>query len=158
MLQSLRIRNLALLEEVELEFEAGFTAVTGETGAGKSYLIPALEIPSFLLLLNGYDRLAYPNAEEGGQKVYSSNLSTFRDHLLHGPWVVDQDAFAVNQFGHPYQGSMYYGFARSAGARPSPRRRASRPAISSSTRNATSPGLGRRAWISPRASLLCWPT
>ena len=85
------------------------------TGAGKSYLIPALEIPSFLLLLNGYDRLAYPNAEEGGQKVYSSNLSTFRDHLLHGPWVVDQDAFSVNQFAHPYQGSMYHGFARSAG-------------------------------------------
>ena len=28
MLQSLRIRNLALLEEVELDFEPGFTAVT----------------------------------------------------------------------------------------------------------------------------------
>jgi len=42
MLQSLRIQNLALLEEVELEFEAGFTAVTGETGAGKSILIGAL--------------------------------------------------------------------------------------------------------------------
>ena len=32
MLQSLRIRNLALLDEVELDFESGFTAVTGETG------------------------------------------------------------------------------------------------------------------------------
>lgn len=42
MLQSLRIRNLALLEEVSLEFEAGFTAVTGETGAGKSILLGAL--------------------------------------------------------------------------------------------------------------------
>ena len=30
MLQSLRIKNLALLEEVSLEFEKGFTAVTGE--------------------------------------------------------------------------------------------------------------------------------
>jgi hypothetical protein len=86
-----------------------------ETGAGKSYLIPALEIPAFLLLLNVYDRLAYPNEVEGGKKVYSSNLSTFRDHLVHGPWVVDQDAFAMNQFAHPYQGSMYHGFARSAG-------------------------------------------
>jgi len=44
MLQSLRIQNLALLEEVELEFEAGFTAVTGETGAGKSILIGALSL------------------------------------------------------------------------------------------------------------------
>ncbi|MBI2513044.1 MAG: DNA repair protein RecN [Opitutae bacterium] len=44
MLQSLRIRNLALLEEVELEFESGFTAVTGETGAGKSILLGALSL------------------------------------------------------------------------------------------------------------------
>src|SRR2546425_1473504 len=44
MLQSLRIRNLALLEEVALDFEAGFTAVTGETGAGKSVLLGALSL------------------------------------------------------------------------------------------------------------------
>lgn len=42
MLQTLRIRNLALLEEVSLEFETGFTVVTGETGAGKSILLGAL--------------------------------------------------------------------------------------------------------------------
>ncbi|HND61799.1 MAG TPA: DNA repair protein RecN [Opitutaceae bacterium] len=44
MLQSLRIKNLALLEEVSLDFEAGFTAVTGETGAGKSILLGALSL------------------------------------------------------------------------------------------------------------------
>ena len=44
MLQSLRIRNLALLDEVALEFETGFTAVTGETGAGKSILLGALSL------------------------------------------------------------------------------------------------------------------
>ena len=44
MLQSLRIRNLALLEAVELEFTSGFTAVTGETGAGKSILLGALSL------------------------------------------------------------------------------------------------------------------
>ena len=44
MLQSLRIRNLALLDEVELDFESGFTAVTGETGAGKSILLGALAL------------------------------------------------------------------------------------------------------------------
>ncbi|MDB6126904.1 MAG: repair protein RecN [Verrucomicrobia bacterium] len=44
MLQSLRIKNLALLEEVALDFEAGFTAVTGETGAGKSILLGALTL------------------------------------------------------------------------------------------------------------------
>jgi DNA repair protein RecN (Recombination protein N) len=44
MLQSLRIRNLALLEEVTLDFDRGFTAVTGETGAGKSILLGALSL------------------------------------------------------------------------------------------------------------------
>ena len=46
MLQYLRIKNLALMEEVALEFEEGFTAVTGETGAGKSVLLGALSILS----------------------------------------------------------------------------------------------------------------
>jgi DNA repair protein RecN (Recombination protein N) len=44
MLQSLRIKNLALLEEVSLDFDSGFTAVTGETGAGKSILLGALSL------------------------------------------------------------------------------------------------------------------
>ncbi len=43
-LQYLRIRNLALLDSVELEFGPGFTAVTGETGAGKSILLGALQL------------------------------------------------------------------------------------------------------------------
>jgi DNA repair protein RecN (Recombination protein N) len=46
MLQYLKIKNLALLDEVTLEFDAGFTAVTGETGAGKSVLLGALSLLS----------------------------------------------------------------------------------------------------------------
>lgn len=44
MIQFLSIRNLALMEEVSLEFEQGFIAVTGETGAGKSILLGALAL------------------------------------------------------------------------------------------------------------------
>src|ERR1700676_4894438 len=44
MLQSLHIRNLALLEQVSVDVDAGFAAVTGETGAGKSILIGALSL------------------------------------------------------------------------------------------------------------------
>jgi hypothetical protein len=87
-----------------------------ETGANKSYLIPALEIPAFLFLLNRYDRYAYPDeVASNGKKVYDTDWSTFRNHILHGPWEVDQDAFNINQFAHPYQGSVYHGIARSAG-------------------------------------------
>lgn len=44
MLQYIKIENLALLSGVTLEFEAGFTTVTGETGAGKSVLLGALSL------------------------------------------------------------------------------------------------------------------
>ena len=46
MLRRLRIKNLAVVEEVEWELGKGFNVLTGETGAGKSILIDA-----FLLLL-----------------------------------------------------------------------------------------------------------
>ncbi len=42
MLRFLRIRNLAVIEAVEVEFEQGFNVLTGETGAGKSILVEAV--------------------------------------------------------------------------------------------------------------------
>ncbi len=42
MLCFLRIRNLAVIEAVEVEFEPGFNVLTGETGAGKSILVEAV--------------------------------------------------------------------------------------------------------------------
>src|SRR5947208_7878263 len=44
LLTLLRIRNLALVEELEWQLEPGFVAVTGETGAGKSIIIGALQL------------------------------------------------------------------------------------------------------------------
>src|SRR2546422_521158 len=43
-LNLLRIKNLALVEELEWQIAPGFTAVTGETGAGKSIIIGALQL------------------------------------------------------------------------------------------------------------------
>ena len=42
MLTDLRIKNLALVDDLSIEFGSGYNAVTGETGAGKSIIIGAL--------------------------------------------------------------------------------------------------------------------
>ena len=44
MLTTLRIKNLALVEELTLELQPGYNVITGETGAGKSILIGALSL------------------------------------------------------------------------------------------------------------------
>lgn len=44
MLDSLRVKNFALIEEAEIEFDRGLNILTGETGAGKSILIDAVNI------------------------------------------------------------------------------------------------------------------
>jgi hypothetical protein len=81
---------------------------TREIEAGKSYAIPAAEIVGFDVLLNLFDRHHFGCCE------FHSNINTIRDNLR-GSWVVDRDPFMVNQLGHPYQGSMYHGFARASG-------------------------------------------
>src|SRR5436190_21929563 len=42
MLRFLRIQHLAVIDRLELEFEPGFTVLTGETGAGKSIVVGAV--------------------------------------------------------------------------------------------------------------------
>jgi hypothetical protein len=107
--------NRGIQETLKYKPDVPTPVLNWDTGARKSYLIPALEIPAFILALNGYTRLARPNDVEDGKKVYSVTLSTFWDHVVRGPWGFDPDDFKVNQFMHPYQGALYYGFARSAG-------------------------------------------
>jgi len=44
MLAELHVKDLALVEEVWLEFGDGLTALTGETGAGKTCVVGALKL------------------------------------------------------------------------------------------------------------------
>ena len=71
--------------------------------------LPAEEILGFDFLLNRFNRLAGT-----GRDDYRVTLDSIRDNL-HSGWGTDRDPFKINQLGHPYQGSMYHGFARSAG-------------------------------------------
>lgn len=42
-IEYLRIRDLALIEDMEIEFSAGLNVITGETGAGKSFILRAVD-------------------------------------------------------------------------------------------------------------------
>jgi DNA repair protein RecN (Recombination protein N) len=44
MLRFLRVRHLAVIDEIEVEFGPGFNVLTGETGAGKSILVEAIDL------------------------------------------------------------------------------------------------------------------
>ena len=60
MLQSLAIKNFALIEDIKIHFSKGFTIITGETGSGKSILLDALA----LVLGRRADLSALRNPEE----------------------------------------------------------------------------------------------
>lgn len=60
MLQNIYIRNFALIDELKLKFDSGFTVITGETGAGKSIILGALG----LLLGERADVSSIRNGEE----------------------------------------------------------------------------------------------
>lgn len=44
MLQRLNVKNFAIIDHVEIEFDKGFQIITGETGAGKSIILGALDL------------------------------------------------------------------------------------------------------------------
>ncbi|MGZ5201431.1 MAG: DUF3943 domain-containing protein [Telluria sp.] len=73
----------------------------------KSYGAAALEILGFQVLLNRFD-----NAFVGSE--YGVSVGSIRRNL-HSSWVEDRDSFEINQMGHPYQGSVYFGLARTNG-------------------------------------------
>jgi len=103
------MRSLLAAAALTLALAATAAFADDETGnTGKSYAIPAAEIAGFDFLVNQFDRHYLDCCD------YESNIHTIRRNLR-SSWVVDRDPFLVNQLGHPYQGSMYHGFARASG-------------------------------------------
>lgn len=83
MLRSLSIRDFTIIDALEIEFEPGFGAITGETGAGKSILIDALG----LLLGDRADSAMV--AEDRNRAELSALFELDRDHPARG-WLADQ--------------------------------------------------------------------
>ena len=98
--------------DVDLEHPFAASQQTGANRWGdddhRSYLVPGVEVPLYELLLNRADHYLEDEA------TYPSPIENFKTNL-HRSWVVDNDKFSTNQFLHPYSGSIYQGFARSAG-------------------------------------------
>ncbi|MGZ8267501.1 MAG: DUF3943 domain-containing protein, partial [Burkholderiales bacterium] len=101
-------KTLAQTGSAQLRPPAAADTSTPPWGTQKSYLIPALEIVGFDTLLNLFDRAYF------GCCDFDVTINSI-ERNLHRSWVVDSDSFNVNQLGHPYQGSMYHGFARASG-------------------------------------------
>lgn len=84
MLTHLSIRDFVLIEKLDLEFGTGFTALTGETGAGKSILLGALNMAlgqkvSKNIIRNGKDKASVSAAFELADSHPAYSLLQARD-------------------------------------------------------------------------------
>ncbi len=90
MLQALSIRNFIIVESLDLEFNNGFTTLTGETGAGKSILIDALS-----LSLGARNEGAV--TRKGADKAEISTSFFVRDNPAVQTWLDAQAMDAVDE-------------------------------------------------------------
>jgi DNA repair protein RecN (Recombination protein N) len=92
MLIDLRVRNLAVIEDVEIEFGAGLNVLTGETGAGKSIVVDALALlggarATADLIRRGSDRLSVagvfrPSGEGWRKKLQAAGVEAENGDLV----------------------------------------------------------------------------
>ena len=106
MLTGLRLQNIALIEELELSFERGFTVLTGETGAGKSILLDALDA-----LLGGAQgaqgaRLLRRGCERAAVEATFSLSSSMRGWLEAQALTVDEPELLISREWRLHQGKL----------------------------------------------------
>ena len=81
MLRRLSLRDFVLVSALEVEFDAGLTVLTGETGAGKSILIDALQLALGSRGDAGVVREGAPRAEIGAEFDAPASLSAWLDEI-----------------------------------------------------------------------------
>jgi DNA repair protein RecN (Recombination protein N) len=93
MLQTISLRDFIIVDQLELDFSAGFTVLTGETGAGKSILLDALS-----LVLG--ERADSSQIREGSSRAEISALFQIDPELIQsfGQWL-DGQGFPLEDHG-----------------------------------------------------------
>jgi DNA repair protein RecN (Recombination protein N) len=84
MLTHIHVRNLAIVDEIDVELTAGMTALTGETGAGKSILVDALG-----LVLG--DRADSSVIRHGCERAEISAGFDIRNNTAVSAWLAEQE-------------------------------------------------------------------
>ncbi len=84
MLESIQISNFAIIDSLNLEFSRGLTALTGETGAGKSILLDAIK------LIAG-DRADSDSVKANQEKAEISVRFDLGDHIQARQWLQDNE-------------------------------------------------------------------
>jgi len=84
MLDSIQIKNFAIIDTLQLDFEAGLSALTGETGAGKSILLDAIK------LIAG-DRAETDSIRSGESRAEISVCFNLEDSAAATNWLLDNE-------------------------------------------------------------------
>ncbi len=84
MLQTLSIRDFVIVDQLDLDFQSGFTVLTGETGAGKSILIDALSLALGARGEGGVTRAGCDKAEISACFSLNNNVEALN-------WLVEQE-------------------------------------------------------------------
>ncbi len=90
MLLSLSIRDFVIVSQLDLEFQVGFTVLTGETGAGKSILIDALSLALGARGEGGVTRVGSEKAEISAIFNISNNMQALQ-------WLADAEMEAAEE-------------------------------------------------------------
>ena len=93
MLKSIYIKNYAIIDEIRLDLESGFIILTGETGAGKSIIMGAID-----LILGGRSSSSVINQNKGNTvlEVEFSELKTLPSELK-AQWEIEADELTIRR-------------------------------------------------------------
>jgi len=89
-LESIQIRNFAIIDSVQLEFNTGMSVLTGETGAGKSILLDAIK------LVAG-DRAESDSIRSGCEKAEISVCFRLQDSATAHDWLAQHEMDAEGE-------------------------------------------------------------